>query len=152
MKLKNLLLLLFVTCATSLTSTYGQVEDIAIRNSLYYYSGTLDNADKIEFNLQVEGHIVTGSYIIEDSGDLYVFSGRLSADRDAFGVRVYYQGTDEYVGAIEARISSNENNFMKTIFGKWKSVDGRKIKTISLDKVAEITRNTPPPTDIVIGD
>lgn len=131
---------------------YSQVEDIAGRNSLFYFSGTLGNNDKIEFNLQVEGQIVTGSYIIEDSGDLFIFSGRLSSDKNAFGVLVYYQGTDEYVGAIEAKIYSNENNFMKSIVGKWKNVNGKVVKELSLDKIAELTQTPPPPTDMVVGD
>ncbi len=152
MALKKLLFLLSFVFALTSAELYGQVEDIAGRNSLFYYSGTIDNTDKIEFNIQVEGQIVTGSYIIENSGELFIFSGRLSADKNAFGVLVYYHGTDEYAGAIEAQISSNENNFMKSITGKWKSVDGATIKMLTLDKIAELTRNVLPPTNTLIGD
>lgn len=153
MILKKRLTFIAFILTLALTPCYSQVEDIAGRNSLFYYSGTLGNNDKIEFNLQVEGQIVTGSYIIENSGDLYIFNGRLSSDKDAFGVRVYYQGTDEYVGVIEAQIYSNENNFMKSIVGKWKNVDGKVVKVLNLDKIAELTQ-TPPllPANIVVGD
>lgn len=149
---KQLILISFVL-AFAVSPVYSQVEDIAARNSLFYFSGSLGNEDKLEFNLQVEGHIVTGSYILENSGELFIFSGRLSADKNAFGVLVYYHGTDKYAGSIEAQISSNENNFMKSIRGKWKNVNGTIVKQLSLDKIAELTKNTSLPNpDVLVGD
>lgn len=150
--LKKLFYLVSFLAILAAVPSYGQVDDIAGRSSLFYYSGTLGDVDEIEFNMQVEGQIVTGSYIIENSGDLFIFSGRLSADQNAFGVLVYFHGTDEYVGTIEAQISSNENNFMKSISGQWKNADGDVTKLLSLNKVAELTKDTSEPSETMVWE
>lgn len=103
---------------------------------LYYYSGVLGSNVAIEFNLQVNTTGVSGSYIVERSGDLFTFSGRFSMNRKGIGLLVY-DSNNSYVASIEANVLSEENNFAYRIEGKWKSASGEDIRSINLKKVAE---------------
>lgn len=129
------LLLVFMTCAITIVN--AQVEDIAARNSLFYYSGYLGKSDKVEFNLQLNKYQVSGSYILEESGELFIFSGRMATDKSGLGVLIYSE-TNEYVASMEATLISDENNFAKEIKGIWKRADGKLTLPITLKKVAEL--------------
>lgn len=140
---KYLALVLLVSLSKYVSA---QVEEIGSKNSLFYYSGTLGKAGEVEFNLQMDEPEVSGSYIVEKTGDWFLFNGRLSPDKDAMGVLVYSE-SNEYVASIEAYFVSDENSFAKEINGVWKSADGRVRRPINLKKVAELaaTANTDRP-------
>lgn len=123
----------------NLTQVEAQVEEIEPVRGLYYYSGTLGQEDKIEFNLQFNGNLVSGSYLIEETGDMFVFSGRMAEDKNGIGVLVY-NVDNLYVASIEATFTSEESNFGKMLTGKWKSVNGNQNKTLKLKKVAEFAQ------------
>ncbi|MDX1628539.1 MAG: hypothetical protein R3345_07555 [Fulvivirga sp.] len=133
---------LFFSCLAA----SAQVVELDENDGLYYFSGTLDNATKVEFNMQLKGYNVSGSYILESSGDMFVFSGRLSLNREEFGVLVYDKN-NTYVATIEAYLLSEENSFAKNIKGTWKSADGNTTKSIKLKKVAKFA-SSPSETSI----
>ena len=110
-------------------------EDMPMKGSLYY-SGLLGGEVKIEFNLRINGYITTGSYIVDSSGDLFVFNGRMASDKSGIGVFVY-DDASQYIASIEAKFLSTENNFAKEINGLWKSADGIKKMTLTLVKIGE---------------
>ena len=144
---KYLVLVLLVSLSKYVSA---QVEEVATKNSLFYYSGTFGKAGEVEFNLQMDELAVSGSYIIEKTGDWFLFNGRMSPDKDAIGVLVFNEG-NEYVASIEAYFLSDENSFAKEINGVWKSADGKVRRSINLKKVAELaaTANSDRP---VAGD
>ena len=120
----------------SSTVVKAQVEEVETSRGLYYYSGFIGDNDKIEFNLQFSGLVVSGSYIIERTGDMFVFNGRMGLDRKGIGVLVY-NANNVFVASIEAAFINEENNFGKMLKGQWKSADGKSLKNIRLKKVAE---------------
>lgn len=123
----------------SATGVKAQVDDIEPSRGLYYYSGYIGDADKIEFNLQFNGLLVSGSYIIESTGDMFVFNGRMGIDRKGIGVLVY-NSNNIFIASIEASFVSSENNFGKMLNGNWKSADGKKQQSLKLKKVAEFAQ------------
>lgn len=127
----------------------AQVEEIEPTRGLYYYSGTLSQQVKIEFNLQFNGSQVSGSYILEETGDMFVFNGRMSNDRKGIGVLVY-NTNNLYVASIEATFTNEEGNFGKLLSGKWKSADGSQYKLLKLKKVAEFAEG--PTLSPVLGE
>jgi len=115
-------------------------QDIQPGYTLLYYSGTIDNYEKVEFNLQVSSYEVSGSYILEKSGEMFVFSGRLNLDRSGMGLLVYDQD-NKYYASIEASIISVDGDYGRIINGIWKSGSGKIRKEINLKKVAEFAAN-----------
>ncbi len=115
----------------------AQEEERGSKNSLFYYSGTLGKMGEVEFNLQMNGLMVSGSYIIEKTGDWFLFNGRMATDKSGIGVLVYDDQND-YTASIEAVFTSDENSFAREINGVWKSADGRKKLPLNLKKVAEL--------------
>lgn len=129
------LVLVFMICGV--TTLKAQGEETAAKNSLFYYSGYLGKSDKVEFNLQLTKLKVSGSYILEESGDLFIFNGRMATDKSGLGILIYTE-SNEYVASMEAKLISDENNFAKEIKGIWKRADGRITLPIALKKVAEL--------------
>lgn len=129
----SLLLLAFMLFSFS---SFAQVEETDNSNSRFYYSGNLGVTEPIELNMQVAGYSVSGSYMFISSGDIFVFKGRLSADKTGMGVLVY-NADDKYVASIEAKVISEDANFANEIKGKWKPNTGGASKNLSLAKVAE---------------
>ncbi|MEM6524860.1 MAG: hypothetical protein AAF693_13740 [Bacteroidota bacterium] len=135
MKKSKYALLVVMFCAFSAVN--AQVEELSAKNSLFYYSGYLGKTEKLEFNLQLSQLKVSGSYILEQTGELFIFRGRMATDKSGFGVLVYTDN-DDYVASMEAKLISTDNDFAKEINGVWKSADGLRILPISLKKVAEL--------------
>lgn len=115
----------------------AQYDDASTSNRMFYYSGFFGGTEKVEFNLQINGVAVSGSYIIERTGGLFTFSGRMASDKSGIGL-IIFDEENEYVATIEAKMISEDNNFAKEIKGKWKSADGKKQIGLSLKKVAEL--------------
>lgn len=128
----------------AITSASAQVDEIEPSRGLYYYSGSIGDNDKVEFNLQFNGNMVSGSYIIESSGDMFVFNGRMGLERQGIGVLVY-NSNNIFVASIEAKFVSTENNFGKMLNGNWKSADGKEQRNLKLKKVAEFAKG---PTEV----
>ncbi|QSE97133.1 hypothetical protein [Fulvivirga lutea] len=122
------------------TSVFAQVDDPAASNTRFYYSGSLGSNEKIELNIQLTGYLISGSYMVINSGDIFLIRGRLSADKAGLGV-IVYDSENNYVAAVEARVVSEELDFAREIRGVWKSPDGNLIKNLRLNKVAEFARN-----------
>lgn len=137
-------------CTTAVTA---QVDEIESSRGLYYYSGFMGESDKIEFNLQFNGLSVSGSYIVERTGDMFVFNGRMGVERNGIGVLVY-NANNTFVASIEASFISTENNFGKMLNGKWKSADGQTQQNLKLKKVAEFAEGptAAPLIDIYLGE
>ncbi|MEM7109414.1 MAG: hypothetical protein AAF519_14405 [Bacteroidota bacterium] len=135
MKKSKYVLLALMLCAC--TYANAQVEELGTQNSLFYYSGYLGKSDKLEFNLQLSKLSVSGSYILEKSGDLFIFKGRMATDKSGLGVRIYTDEND-YVASVEAKFISTNDDFAKEINGVWKSADGLTTLPIFLKKVAEL--------------
>jgi len=133
-KVSSIAILVFLAVGV-FSHVHAQVEEIVPSNALYYYSGTIET-EQVEFNLQLKGQSVSGSYIIESSGDMYVFAGRLAYNKKGIGVLVYNKDNN-YVASIEAVFVNEESNFGKHMNGSWKSANGRVIKKLKLKKVAE---------------
>lgn len=129
------LLFLFIGAIDSL----GQVEEMGASNSLFYYTGNLGATEKLEFNMQLKGHSITGSCILVTTGNLYVIKGRLAADKNGMGVLVYDEA-DQFIASVEAKVISDEFDFAKEIKGVWKSANGLSRKNVNLTKVAELAR------------
>lgn len=125
-----------VVLLMSSVSAFAQLDEPSGINSQFYYSGSLDAIEKIELNMQVNGYNVSGSYMITSNGEIFIFKGRLAADKTGMGVLVYDEGNN-YVASIEARVISQELDFASKIKGTWKPVNGGRNKSISLNKVAE---------------
>ncbi|MEQ8925109.1 MAG: hypothetical protein RLO81_04810 [Fulvivirga sp.] len=123
------------------TSVHAQVDDPAASNTRFYYSGNLGSNEKIELNIQLTGYLISGSYMVINSGDIFLIRGRLSADKAGLGV-IVYDSDNNYVAAVEARVVSEELDFAREIRGVWKSPDGNLIKNIRLNKVAEFAKNS----------
>lgn len=127
----------FLTLGLVMSSVaQAQYEEQEAANSRFYYSGYA-GSEKIEFNLQVDGLLVYGSYIVKSTGDLYIFRGRLSSDRTGLGVLIFDE-KDQYVASLEAKLISEEYSFAREIRGKLKYADGKKITPIALTKTAEL--------------
>ena len=120
----------------------AQYDDNNAVSRMYYYSGHFGSTEKVEFNLQITGATVSGSYIVERTGGLFTFSGRMASDRGAVGLIIFNED-NEFVATIEASLVSEDNNFAKELKGRWKSSDGKKQLTVSLKKVAELAGLTP---------
>ncbi|MEO0555434.1 MAG: hypothetical protein AAF149_19665 [Bacteroidota bacterium] len=129
------LVLVFIMCAVTIVKAQG--DETAAKNSLFYYSGYLGKSDKVEFNLQLTKLKVSGSYILEESGALFIFNGRMATDKSGLGVLIYTE-SNEYVASMEAKFISDENNFAKEIKGIWRGADGQSTLPIALKKVAEL--------------
>lgn len=133
--LKYLILTVFIFTLSGV-SLFAQIDEPSGLNSQFYYSGSIDNTESIEWNMQVNGYNVSGSYMITSNGKIYIFKGRLAADKSGMGVLVYDEG-DNYVASIEAKIISRELDFAHQIKGILKPIDGTRKKSLSLNKVAE---------------
>ena len=133
----RILLLSVVFLLLGALDSFGQVEDFGASNSLFYYTGNLGSSEKIEFNMQLNGHAITGSCILVNTGNLYVIKGRLAADRSGMGVLVYDE-SDQFIASVEAKVVSFEFDFAKEIKGVWKSANGLSRKSINLTKIAEL--------------
>ena len=121
--------LVFMICGFSLVQ--AQVDEASPKNSLFYYCGYLGKTDKVEFNLQLTQLKVSGSYILEHSGELFVFRGRIATDKSGIGV---------LIASMEASLLSDENDFAREINGLWKSADGISVLPVTLKKVAELAQ------------
>ncbi len=131
--------ILFFLLTLGLTKSQAQLDEASGINSRLYYSGTLGSSEKIEFNMQVNGYAVTGSYMTVSTGDILLFKGRLAADKAGMGVLVYDENNN-YIASIEASVISQELDFASELVGTWKSLkDGGK-KNLSLTKVAEFAK------------
>lgn len=136
---KPFFLILFSLLLFSISGVKAQVDEIEPSRGLYYYSGFIGDSDKVEFNLQFNGLTVSGSYIIENTGDMYVFNGRMGLERQGIGVLVY-NSNNMFVASIEANFVNTENNFGKMLNGNWKSADGKQQRNLKLKKVAEFAQ------------
>ncbi len=134
---KHFFPLVLILWVVGFGQSFAQNEEQGTTNSLFYYSGTLGSHDKVELNFQMNGYAVSGSYILLNSGDLYVFKGRLAVDKSGVGLLVY-DDKNNYVAAVEAKIVSVDIDFAKEIKGVWKSANGKVKQTLSLKKVAEL--------------
>ncbi|WP_143399342.1 hypothetical protein [Fulvivirga sp. M361] len=123
----------------SMVWQYGVAQDDenGSQNSLFYYSGTIGEVQKVEFNLQVTGLVITGSYILEKTGDLFLFNGRMNAEKSDMGIRIYNQN-NVYIASMEASLFSDTDNFAKTIKGIWRSADLKEEFDVGLTKQAEL--------------
>lgn len=126
-----------VLLTTATLECHSQIEEENANNSLFYYSGSFDNTEKLEFNLQVKGLKVSGSVIVVETGELYIFSGRMSSDKSGMGVYVY-DNENHYVAAMEAKFISEYADFAKEIRGVWKAEKENRQRKVSLKKVAEL--------------
>lgn len=115
----------------------AQYDEVGTTNRMFYYSGHLGGNEKVEFNLQINGPTVSGSYIIERTGGLFTFSGRMASDKSAIGL-IIFDEQNQFIATIEAKIISEDNNFAKEIKGRWKSSDGKRQVNVNLKKVAEL--------------
>lgn len=136
---KPLFLILFSLLLFTISGVKAQVDEIEPTRGLYYYSGFIGDSEKVEFNLQFNGLAVSGSYIIESSGDMYVFNGRMGLERQGIGVLVY-DSNNIFVASIEANFVNTENNFGKMLNGNWKSANGKQQRNLKLKKVAEFAQ------------
>lgn len=132
-----------ITCMVlllmSVAFQYGiaQSEETGTENSRFYYSGSIGKVQQVEFNLQVTGLVVSGSYIFEETGDLFLFNGRMNADKSEIGVLIYDED-DTYVASMEATLVSDADDFAKEIKGLWRSVDNKEQYSVHLKKQAEL--------------
>ncbi|WP_157494119.1 hypothetical protein [Fulvivirga imtechensis] len=115
---------------------YAQFEEEEAKNSLFYYSGYAGD-EKIELNLQMEDKLVFGSYIMERTGDLFIFKGTLSTDRTTLEVLIF-DDQDKYVASLQADLISEENSFAKEIKGRLIPVNKAKPVAVNLTKMAEL--------------
>jgi len=115
-------------------------QDIQPGYTLVYYSGTIGESQKVEFNLQINEYDVTGSYIVEQSGEMYVFSGRLNLEKSGIGLLVYDQD-NIYSASIEASLITESDDYGRYIIGLWKNSTGTERKDVNLKKVAEFAAN-----------
>ncbi len=134
---KSLAISLLLVLSLFSQSVFGQVDEVGKRNSQFYYSGTLGASERIELNIQIQDQLITGSCILPQSSNLYILKGRLSADQAGMGLLVY-NDKNEYIASIDAKIKSDEFNYLKEINGVWKLADGKLTKTLYLAKVAEL--------------
>ena len=136
-------ILFFLIAGAFLLTTAGsacaQTDGLDTGSSRLYYSGTLGGSSQIEFNMQVAGYAVSGSYIVVNSGEIYVFKGRLSADKSGMGVLIY-DDANNYIASMEATVISREMDFASEITGTWKSGKTNTRKAVDLIKVAEFAR------------
>lgn len=137
-KAKFLLFSLLFLCLGAIDSL-GQVEEVGASNSLFYYTGSLGTNEQLEFNMQLNGHAISGSCILVTSGNLYVIKGRLAADKSGMGVLVYDE-SDQFIASVEAKVISDEFDFAKEIKGVWKTANGLSRKNVNLTKIAELAQ------------
>ncbi|GAA0891076.1 hypothetical protein GCM10009122_07550 [Fulvivirga kasyanovii] len=128
---------LFSTLLLVTNISVAQYDEVGATNRMFYYSGHLGNTEKVEFNLQINGPTVSGSYIVERTGGLYTFSGRMASDKSAIGL-IIFDEENQFIATIEAKLISEDNNFAKEIKGRWKSSDGKRQVNLNLKKVAEL--------------
>lgn len=129
------MILLIVSVAWQCSIAQG--EDNGLKNSLFYYSGAIGKVQQVEFNLRVTGLVVSGSYIFENTGDLFLFNGRMNADKSEMGVLIYNED-NVYIASMEASLVSDEDDFAKEIKGLWRSADNKENHPVSLKKQAEL--------------
>ncbi|MBL6449517.1 hypothetical protein JMN32_24610 [Fulvivirga sp. 29W222] len=115
----------------------AQYDEVGTTNHMFYYSGHLGITEKVEFNLQLNGPTVSGSYIIERTGVLFTFSGRMASDKSGIGL-IIFDEENQFIATIEAKLISEDNNFAKEIKGRWKSSDGKRQVNLNLKKIAEL--------------
>lgn len=133
----------FLTLVLVMSSVaQAQYEEQEAANSRFYYSGYA-GSEKIEFNLQIDGLLVYGSYIVKSTGHLYIFRGRLSSDRTGLGVLIFDE-KDQYVASLEAKLISEEYSFAREIKGKLKYADGKKTTLIAVTKTGELASMSMP--------
>ena len=65
---------LFSTLLLATNIAVAQYDEVGATSRMFYYSGHLGSTEKVEFNLQINGPTVSGSYIVERTGGLYTFS------------------------------------------------------------------------------
>ena len=142
-KFKFVFFALVVVMGSSIThNTYAQFEDEEAVNSLFYYSGYVGD-EKIELNLQMEDKLVFGSYIMERTGDLFIFKGTLSTDRTTLKVLIF-DDQDQYVASLQADLISEENSFAKEIKGRLVPTNNTRAVAVNLTKMAELAVNSSP--------
>lgn len=128
---------LFSTLLLATNIAVAQYDEVGATSRMFYYSGHLGSTEKVEFNLQINGPTVSGSYIVERTGGLYTFSGRMASDKSAIGL-IIFDEENQFIATIEAKLISEDNNFAKEIKGRWKSSDGKRQVSLNLKKVAEL--------------
>ncbi|MEO1054331.1 MAG: hypothetical protein AAFX87_27080 [Bacteroidota bacterium] len=137
----KLILSICVVFVLSMSVAYAQVDDIKTQNSLFYYSGKLADKGNIQFNLQFNDHLISGSYILEESGEVFVFNGRADYDMKGIGIYVFNE-KDVFVATIEAYFKHEQDDFAKSIEGVWKSANGTYLQKLNLSKIAEYAQIT----------
>lgn len=128
---------------------FAQFDETNDTGSVFYYSGLLGQ-ERIECNLQFNNQVVSGSYIMERTGDIYVFNGRITQDKKEIGIIIFDQ-KDEFVATVEAELTSQEKNFAKVIKGTWKAADGSQMLVLQLTKVAELAQAPITPDEKLYG-
>ncbi|UII30273.1 hypothetical protein LVD17_18430 [Fulvivirga ulvae] len=132
-----LFLSLLSTLMLNVSAVMAQYDEAGATSRMFYYSGHLGSSEKVEFNLQINGPTVSGSYIIERTGGLFTFSGRMASDKSGIGL-IIFDEENQFIATIEAKLISEDNNFAKEIKGRWKSSDGKRQVNLNLKKVAEL--------------
>jgi hypothetical protein len=117
------------------------------KNNMYYYSCLINKTDKIKMRMEINNNIITGNYVIPDSGIRITFTGKL--DNTSFVLTtVNYDQTKEFMsGSFTKDFSSFTGTILDTVFKKNSVIKGNLEytgKTLT-SKEFKITVNYPSP-------
>ena len=104
--------------------------------SLQYYKGTIGNNSKIQMNLELNGTSMKGSFIYEESGEVFVLNGRISESSQSVILNVL-NDKDANVAKIQGHYYTNDLEEITAIKGAYIDLKTNQRKRLDLEKVAE---------------
>lgn len=127
----NSLLVLVLFTGSSFTPNDG---------TLQYYKGTI-NGTLVQMSLELEGTKMSGSFIYEESGEVFVLIGEIGKSSQSVILDVI-NDKDVHVAQIQAHYYTNDLEEIMAIKGGFIDLKTNKRRYLDLEKVAEfISKN-----------
>jgi len=103
----------------------------------------IGNNSKIQMSLELNGSAINGSFIYEESGEVFVLKGRIGESNQSVILNVL-NDKDANVAKIQGHYYTNDLNEITAIKGAFIDFKTNQRQKINLEKVAEfIAKNEP---------
>lgn len=105
---------------------------------LQYYKGTIGNVTQIQMSLQLEGIQMNGSFINEETGEVFVLTGFIGEATQSVVLKVN-NDKDVHIAQIQAHYYTNDLEEIVAIKGGYIELKTKHRKLLNLEKIAEYT-------------
>ena len=104
--------------------------------SLQYYKGTIGNNSKIQMSLELKGTLMYGSFIYEESGEVFVLNGRIGESSQSVILNVLNDNNTN-IAKIQGHYYTNDLDEITSIKGAYIDLKTNQRQKLNLEKVAE---------------